>query len=140
MKNSISIVALLFIFSWSSNAQPAQQKKQSAHKILKKLTKELDLTIGQQREVKPLLENEIKARKKHFEERKRMRESGKRPSKEGRKQMMHEKAKNEKEITAKMKNILSEDQFARFLALKKEEREKRMQKRKTNNKFYNKNK
>lgn len=130
MKNSISIVALLFIFSWSSNAQPLQQKKQSAHKILKKLTKELDLTAGQQRQVKPLLENEIKGRKKHFEERKRMRACGKRPSKEDRKQMMQEKAKNEKEMTAKMKNILSEDQFSRFLALKKEERKKKNAKKK----------
>lgn len=134
MKKTITTLVLLLAFIFGTNAQPPQQKRLSVDKFLKKMTEDLDLNADQQSQIKPLLETEMKERRKHFEERKKLRDSGERPSKEERKQMMQERIKKEKEMNAKMKNILSEEQFVKFLAIKKELREKRMQKRKTNNK------
>ncbi|MDB2385440.1 hypothetical protein N9V96_03095 [Polaribacter sp.] len=125
MKKVITVLVFAFICSIATNAQPPKREKMSVDKVLTKMTKDLDLSEAQQNEIKQLLqaqEDEVKA---SMEERKKLRDSGERPSKEMRQKMRKEREAKEKEMDAKLESILTDDQFEKYQKEKEERKEKR---------------
>ena len=116
MKNLARILILVFAFTLSTQAQ----EKNYADKMLKKLTKDLNLTEAQQSEIKPLLEAQISKRK----EMKEKIDSGERPSKEMRKKMRADRAANQTAMNTKMASILDEEQYAKYEAMLKDIKQK----------------
>lgn len=123
MKNIITIIVLVFAFTFTAQAQK-KGKKPSAEKMLKKMTKDLNLTEDQQSKIKPLLEAQIADRKAMNENRKANKDSGQKPSKEERKQLRKDRMEKETAFNAEMANILDEEQLAIFEANAKEKKEK----------------
>lgn len=108
----------------------------------KKMTLHLDLTKSQQKEIQKLnLENAIE-RKAKMDARKSQKEGDKfqKPSKEERLKMMNERLDNQIAMKNKMKNILNEDQFAKWEKSQKDmnNRSKEMAKNKGQKKGQNK--
>ncbi|MGC6429690.1 MAG: hypothetical protein ACON5F_01460 [Jejuia sp.] len=82
----------------------------------KKMTLALDLTKAQQDDIYEINLENAKLRKAHMDERKAKRESGeaKKPSKDKRVAMMNKMLDHKIATKEKMKNILDEDQYARW--------------------------
>lgn len=116
MKNLARILILVFAFTLTTQAQ----EKNYADKMLKKLTKDLNLTEAQQSEIKPLLEAQIAKRK----EMKEKIDSGERPSKEMRKKMRADREANQTAMNTKMASILDEEQYAKYEAMLKDLKQK----------------
>ncbi len=87
----------------------------------KKMTLALDLTTAQQNSVKALALENAKARKAKMEERKAKRKDGeaKKPTAEERFTMQNEMLDHKIAQRTKMKNILSEEQFAKWQKMNK---------------------
>lgn len=101
----------------------------------KKMTLHLDLTKSQQKEIQKLnLENAID-RKAKMDARKSQNEGDKfqKPSKDERLKMMNERLDNQIEMKNKMKNILNEDQFAKWEQMQQDMKNKNMAKNKGQN-------
>jgi len=106
----------------------------------KKMTLHLDLTKSQQKEIQKLnLENAID-RKAKMDARKSQNEGDKfqKPSKDERLKMMNERLDNQIEMKNKMKNILNEDQFAKWEQMQQDMKNKNMAKNKGQKKGQNK--
>lgn len=128
------IAALLFV-GMASFAQEADQKpnreprekltpEQRNDKQLKKLTSELNLDANQQAQVKQLLADRSAKAEKFKEERKDRKDSNVKPTAAEKdafkKQMMDEKDAND----AKMKSILTADQYNKWKSIQKENQDK----------------
>ena len=133
MKNIATIMLLVFAFTLNLQAQK-KDGKPSADKMLKPMTKQLNLTEAQQNKIKPLLEAQIADRKTLTEKRKAMKEAGERPSKEMRKEMRADRVAKEKAMNTKMASILDKEQFAKYEAMAKEKKEKTKKKGKKKDK------
>lgn len=129
MKNIITLLVLVFAFTFTTQAQ-RKDRKASPKKMLKKMTKELNLTEAQQGEIKVLLETQFAERKALNEQRKAMKEAGEKPTKELRKEMREEKAAKQTAMNTKMASILNPEQLKKFEAIAKERKEKMKKKRK----------
>lgn len=128
------IAALLFV-GMASFAQEADQKpnreprekltpEQRNDKQLKKLTSELNLDANQQAQVKQLLADRSAKAEKFKEERKDRKDSNVKPTAAEKdafkKQLMDEKDAND----AKMKSILTADQYNKWKSIQKENQDK----------------
>ncbi|MFV0573088.1 hypothetical protein [Xanthomarina gelatinilytica] len=141
-----AIVCITFVFIASlTQAQEKKHGKQNmqdytpeeiAQLQTKQLTLDLDLTETQQKQVEALHLENAKARKEKQELR-RNENNGKTPKKEWTKeeklQMKNDMLDKQIEMKKKMKEILNEDQYAKWEKMskeKKEHRKKRMHKKK----------
>jgi len=124
MKKIVTIIVLVFAFTFSVQAQK-KGGKVSAEKMLAKMTKELSLTDAQQSKIKPLLVAQIAERKKMIESRKVMKSTGVKPTKEIRQAMRKERVAKETAINSKMASILDKDQFKKYEAIAKEQKQKK---------------
>ena len=125
MKKIATILVFVFAFTITTNAQQQKRGKLSVDQIMKKMTKDLELTSEQQLQIKPIVEKEFKERKVMLEKRKEMRESGERPTKAQRQEMRELRIAKVKEMDEKMKGVLNEEQFTKYKQLQKEQQEKR---------------
>ena len=133
MKNIITLLVLVFAFTFTTQAQ-RKDRKASPKKMLKKMTKELNLTEAQQGEIKVLLETQFEERKALNEQRKAMKEAGEKPTKELRKEMREERAAKETAMNSQMASILNPEQLTKFEAITKERKEKMKKRAKRENK------
>ncbi|WP_166385667.1 Spy/CpxP family protein refolding chaperone [Polaribacter sp. 11A2H] len=126
MKNIVTILVLVIAFTFTTQAQQrgGQQRggQVSTEKMLEKMTTDLNLTEDQQNKIKPLLENQKAEKKASMEARKAARESGVRPSKEEREQLNADSKEKATAFNTEMKNILDEEQFAKFEAMANEKK------------------
>ncbi|WP_254712474.1 Spy/CpxP family protein refolding chaperone [Polaribacter pectinis] len=132
MKKIITVIVLVFAFAFTTQAQK-KGGKPSTEKVLKKLTKELNLSTEQQNKIKPLLEAQMADRKMMNDKRKALKDSGEKPSKEERMQMRKDRTEAEATMNAKMASILDKEQFAKFEAMAKEKGRKGKEKKKKKN-------
>lgn len=97
----------------------------------KKMTLRLDLNESQQKEIKKLILENASSRKSKMEAFKAKKESGEmaKPSKEERLKMMNERLDKQIEMKAKMKKILSDEQYAKWQADKEKMTKQKDQKR-----------
>ena len=125
MKQIVTIVALMFAVTFTAQAQKKQKRgdfekltvAQQADLKLKKMTLALDLTASQQKQIKPLITEQISERKAMLEKRKAMKESGekrKKLSADERYKMQSEKLDKQIAMKSKMQNILNDKQFVKF--------------------------
>ncbi|WP_339889536.1 DUF4890 domain-containing protein [uncultured Flavobacterium sp.] len=91
---------------------------------VKKLTKDLDLNEKQQKEVKELLNTQKEDRSEMMEKRKEMKETAEKATKEQRAEMKAKMDKKKEAIDAKMKSILTDDQYKKWEATKEDRNEK----------------
>lgn len=80
----------------------------------KKMTLHLDLTEGQQKEIYKMNLANAKERQTKMEAAKKMRESGEKPSKENRYNMMSERLDKQIAQKKQLKSILTKEQFEKF--------------------------
>ena len=92
---------------------------------VKKMTKDLDLNEKQQIQVKELLNAQKKDRDQMMAKRKEMKETAEKPTKEQRAEMKAEMDKKDAAMDAKMKTILTGDQYKKWEATKEERKEKK---------------
>ncbi|WP_298766921.1 hypothetical protein [uncultured Polaribacter sp.] len=133
MKKIISVFVLVLFVNLGLNSQNKEKKgslKKQVERTLKRMTTKLDLSKDQQKNIKPLLLNQFKDRRQMIEKRKEMQSSGARPSKEERQLLKANRLEKEKELLAKMKNILTAEQYAKFLKMNKKEKQNQKQKQK----------
>lgn len=123
MKKLIPILLLVFAFTLNTQSQ-RKERKVSVDKMLKKMTKDLNLTEAQQSKIKPLLEAQIADRKALNKKRKAMKEAGEKPSREERMKMRKERMKSETAMNTKMATILNKDQLVKFKELAKKRKQK----------------
>ena len=123
MKKLIPILLLVFAFTLNTQSQ-RKERKVSVDKMLKKMTKDLNLTEAQQSKIKPLLEAQIADRKALNKKRKAMKEAGEKPSREERMKMRKERMKSETAMNTKMATILDKDQLVKFKELAKKRKQK----------------
>ena len=90
--------------------------EQMADLQTKKMTLALDLTTGQQEQIKALNLEKAKMRKAKMEERKNMKEAGdrKKPTSDERYAMQNERLDQMIAQKAEMKNILSDEQYSKW--------------------------
>lgn len=133
MKKIISVFVLVLFVNLGLNSQNKEKKgsiKKQVERTLKRMTTKLDLSKDQQKNIKPLLLAQFKDRRQMIEKRKEMQSSGARPSKEERQLLKANRLEKEKELLAKMKNILTAEQYAKFLKMNEKEKQKQKQKQK----------
>lgn len=123
MKKIVTILVLVFAFTFTAQAQK-KGGKPSAEKMLKKMTKDLNLTEAQQSKIKPLLANQLAEREAAMAKRKALKESGEKPSKEARQLERKDKIAKETAFNKQMANILDEEQFSQFEAMANERKDK----------------
>jgi len=141
------IAALLFAgiasFAQEIDQKPARDQKerltpeQRNEKQLQKLTAELSLNANQQTQVKQLLAERSSKAEKFREARKNKKDSNVKPTEADReafkKEMLAEKEAND----AKMKSILTADQYTKWHSLQEKNKDKAREKMKENNKEEN---
>lgn len=124
MKKIVTILILVFAITLTTQAQK-NTGKNPVDRMLKKMTKNLDLSEAQQNEIKPLLETQ-------FAERKAMKNNTEKPTKEIRKKRREDRLISKTAFDTKMSNILTEDQYAKYEALENERKEKAKARKKKN--------
>jgi protein CpxP len=91
---------------------------------VKKMTADLNLNEKQQKEVKELLNSQKEDRDEMMEKRKEIKETAEKATKEQREEMKAKMDKKKEAIDAKMKTILTGDQYKKWEATKEERKEK----------------
>lgn len=130
------LVAALLVVGMTTFAQEKMEEQkqqltpeQKVNIQVKKMTKELNLTEKQVQEIRVVVASEVEKREANKAEMQAIKASGVKPSKE---EMKARKAKLEEdkaEMDAKMKNILTPEQYALWLQ-KLEERKQKMEAKK----------
>lgn len=128
MKKIVTIIVLVFAFTLTASAQK-KGGKSSPEKMIKMMTKNLNLTEAQQSKIKPLLAEQMAERKAMSEKRKAMKDSGEKPSKEARKKMRTDRVAKEAAMNKKLAAILNPEQLAKYEAMAKERKDKMKKKR-----------
>jgi uncharacterized membrane protein len=123
MKKIVTILVLVFAFTFTTQAQK-RRGKPSAEKMLTKMTKDLNLTEAQQSKIKPLLEEQFAERALMNEQRKAIKESGQKPSKEEHKLQRDNRTAKETALNTKFANILDTEQLAKYKAMAKENKKR----------------
>ena len=133
MKKVTSILILVFAVSFTMQAQKKREKKgpkmsteQQAVLKVKKMTLALDLNTQQQREITPLISQQIEAKKNTF----KVRESQKKPTGDEVFAMQNKRLDAQIMMKNKMKKILNKEQFEKFEKMAKKKRHKVVKKRK----------
>ncbi|WP_158839014.1 hypothetical protein [Polaribacter sp. L3A8] len=122
MKKIVTILVLVFAFTFTAQAQK-KGGKPSAEKMLKKMTKDLNLTEAQQSKIKPFLADQLAEREAAMVKRKAIKESGQKPSKEERQLDRKDRIAKETAFNTEMAKILNKEQLEKFEALAKERKE-----------------
>lgn len=91
---------------------------------VKKMTTDLDLNEKQQKEVKELLNSQKEDRSEMMEKRKEMKETAEKATKEQRAEMKSKMDKKKEVVDAKMKTILTGDQYKKWETMKETRKEK----------------
>ena len=133
MKKVTSILILVFAVSFTMQAQKKREKKgpkmsteQQAVLKVKKMTLDLDLNTQQQREITPLISQQIEAKKNTF----KVRESQKRPTGDEVFAMQNKRLDAQIMMKKKMKKILNKEKFEKFEKMAKKKRHKVVKKMK----------
>lgn len=123
MKKLVLVVMALCAIQITAAQGPHKGKKgmdlspeEMANLQTKKMTLALDLTDAQQQDIYKINLENAKLRKAHMAERKAKRESGEaqKPTQEERLKMANKKLDHMIEVKAKMKDILNDEQYARW--------------------------
>ncbi|OCK44110.1 hypothetical protein BA195_05320 [Tenacibaculum soleae] len=134
MKKIIAVLVVALSFILTTQAQKGKKNKlerlsvaQQTELALKKMTLKLDLTTSQQNQIKPLLAEKIAKRKTMHEQRKAIRESGKKRVKLSADERFERKNKaldSRIAFKTEMKRILDKQQFERFEKISKKRAQK----------------
>ncbi|MEO9572202.1 MAG: hypothetical protein ABJH82_00465 [Polaribacter sp.] len=126
MKNLVSILVLVFAFTFTTQAQKKRGNRQSnltpeqhTELAVKKMTLALDLSNKQQKQIKPLLMAKMADRKAAMEKRKEARKNKKRPTADEMYAMQTKRLDNQIAMKKSMKNILNKEQFEKFEQMQK---------------------
>ena len=141
MKKVVSILVLVLAFSFTTQAQRKHKKgdfstltsEQKATLGVKKMALALDLSDAQQRQVKPLLKQQMEERKAAYTKMKAAKEAGKKPTADQRFKMQNARLDKQLAFQNRMKKILNDEQFEKFKKMKrhmKGKAKKKMKKRK----------
>ncbi len=121
MKNLATILAFVFAFTFTTQAQKKRTKKmpkltveQHANLAIKKMTLALDLSEKQQKQLKPILMAQITAKKAAMEKRKEARKNKQKPTADEIYAMKSKQLDHQIMMKNKMKNILNKEQFEKF--------------------------
>lgn len=141
MKKIVSILILVVAFTFNAQAQRKHKKgkfekltsEQKATLSVKKMALALDLSDAQQRQIKPLLKQQIAERKAAHEKMKAAKKAGKKPTADQRFKMQNARLDKQLAFQNSMKKILNDEQFEKFKKIKrhmKGKAKKKMKKRK----------
>ena len=126
MKKVITLLVLVFAFTFSTQGQNKKAKRASKLTIeqqttlaVKKMTLALDLSEKQQNDIKPILMAKITERKMAIKKRKAAKKAKERPSADEIYEMKMKQLDGLILIKSKMKNILDEKQYERFEEMQK---------------------
>lgn len=120
MKNIASILTLMFLFTFTIQAQKKRDYKQQltinqqTSLKVKQMTLVLDLSDKQQQQVTPLLRGAIAFRQAAMEKRKEVRKHKRRPSSDEIYAIKSQLLDNKISMKRSMKDILNETQFKTF--------------------------
>ena len=120
MKNIASILTLMFLFTFTIQAQKKRDYKQQltinqqTSLKVKQMTLALDLSDKQQQQLTPLLRAEITFRQAAIEKRKEARKQKKRPSSDEIYAIKSQELDNKISMKRSMKDILNKTQFETF--------------------------
>lgn len=125
-------VAALFVVGLTTFAQEKGKRgdfkemtpEQRTEMQVKKMTTDLDLNEKQQKEVKELLNSQKEDRSEMMEKRKEMKETAEKATKEQRAEMKSKMDKKKEVVDAKMKTILTGDQYKKWETMKETRKEK----------------
>ena len=126
MKNITSILILVFLFTFTIQAQKKRGYKQQptinqqTSLKVKQMTLVLDLSDRQQQQVTPLLRAAIAFRQAAMEKRKEARKQKKRPSSDEIYAIKSQELDNKISMKRSMKNILNKTQFETFKKMYKQ--------------------
>ena len=133
MKKVTSILILVFAVSFTMQAQKKREKKgpkmsteQQTILKVKKMILTLDLSAQQQREITPLISQQIEVQKNTFKARK----TKKRPTGDEAFAMQNKRLDAQIMMKNKMKKILNKEQFEKFEKMAKRKRRKVVKKMK----------
>ena len=127
MKKVVSILVLVLAFSFTTQAQRKHKKgnfekltsEQKATLGVKKMALALDLSDAQQRQVKPLLKQQMEERKAAHAKMKAAKEAGKKPTADQRFKMQNTRLDKQLAFQNRMKKILNDEQFEKFKKMKR---------------------
>jgi len=121
MKKFITMIVLALGVTISTQAQKKNKEDKTPLTVaqkttlaVKKMTLKLDLTDKQIKQVTPLIQKQVAERKAMHDARKALKESGKKPSADERFEHANKKLDSKIAFKSKMKQILNEEQFAKF--------------------------
>lgn len=124
MKKLATILVFVFSFTLSTQAQKERDHKrpklttaQQTDLAVKKMTLALDLSEKQQNEIRPLIATKTAERKAFMEKRKEAKKNKKRPTADEIYAMQSKRLDNQIAMNNKMKTILTEKQFEKFLKI-----------------------
>lgn len=137
MKNLATILAFVFAFTFTAQAQKKRTHKkpnltaeQHATLAIKKMTLALDLSDKQQQQIKPILMAQIAEKKAVMEKRKEARKNKQKPTADEIYAMKNKQLDNQIKMKNKMKNILNKEQFEKFEKMAKRRKMMAMKKKK----------
>jgi len=137
MKKVITLLVLVFAFTFSTQGQNKKAKRASKLTIeqqttlaVKKMTLALDLSEKQQNDIKPILMAKITERKMAIKKRKAAKKAKERPSADEIYEMKMKQLDGLILIKSKMKNILDEKQYERFEEMQKRRMKMALKKKK----------
>lgn len=122
-------VMIAFVIGMIGFAQPGEGKRakgnaeENVETMVKKMTETLGLNEKQQVEVKNLFTEQQKKHEAKRAEMKARKEKGTKPSDEEIAEMKKERIDDQLEVKTKLKAILTEEQYKKWEAVKKEKRE-----------------
>ena len=130
------LVAALLVVGMTTFAQEKMEEhkqqltpEQKVNIQVKKMTKELNLTEKQAQEIRVVVASEVEKREANKAEMQAIKASGVKPTKEEMKARKAKLQEDKAEMDAKMKNILTPEQYALWLQ-KLEERKQKMEAKK----------
>ncbi|WOC39312.1 hypothetical protein [Polaribacter sp. HL-MS24] len=133
MKKLATIVFFVFAATLTAQAQkekgpkgPQMTTEQQVILKVKKMTLALDLTAQQQKEITPLIQQQIETKTAHLNARK----GSKKPTSDEIFTMENTRLDAQIRMRDKMKEILTKEQFEKFKKMSKEKKHKRMKRRK----------
>lgn len=132
MKKAVSILIFVLAFTVTVQAQKRHKKgkweklttEQQATLASKKMALALDLSDAQQRQIKPLLTQQIADKKANWEKMKKFKESDKKLTADERFRMQNARLDKQLAFQKQMKRILNDEQYAKFKKMKKHRKHK----------------
>ncbi|WP_047788535.1 hypothetical protein [Tenacibaculum mesophilum] len=121
MKKALTLLILAVGFTVTTQAQKRDKTKhekltveQKTELAVKKMTLQLDLTESQQKQVKPLVADQISERQEMWAKRKAMKKSGTKPTADQKYAMKSKMLDKQIAYKTEMKRILNEQQYERY--------------------------